>query len=93
MLDYGHITSAAAASERAAASPGFGCVQALRHFGALDKDLMDKQKYADWKASDIRIALKQGRQPTPGSPADQTIGKSSNEECQSAGCGTLLTPV
>ena len=48
--------------------------QVLNHFGAIDADLVAKQKYAVWKAGDIRLALKQGRRPTAGSPSDQTIG-------------------
>lgn len=31
--------------------------------------LEQKQKYAAWKAVDIRKALKEGRKPTPGPPA------------------------
>lgn len=30
--------------------------------------LEQKQKYAVWKAADIRKALKEGRKPTPGPP-------------------------
>lgn len=29
-------------------------------------DLVDVQRYAAWKAADIRKALREGRQPTPG---------------------------
>jgi len=29
-----------------------------------------KQKYAAWKAFDIRKAIKEGRKPTPGDPVD-----------------------
>mmetsp|Transcript_16693 Transcript_16693/g.46638 ORF Transcript_16693/g.46638 Transcript_16693/m.46638 type:complete len:317 (+) Transcript_16693:645-1595(+) len=47
--------------------------QVLNHFGEIDADLLAKQKYAVWKAGDIRLALKQGRRPMAGSPADQTI--------------------
>lgn len=31
--------------------------------------LEQKQKYAAWKAADIRKALKEGRKPTPGPPS------------------------
>ncbi|KAG6637681.1 protein HOMOLOG OF MAMMALIAN LYST-INTERACTING PROTEIN 5 [Carya illinoinensis] len=41
----------------------------LNQFGALQPDLEEKQKYAVWKAADIRKALKEGRRPTPGPPA------------------------
>ncbi|KDP39199.1 hypothetical protein JCGZ_00956 [Jatropha curcas] len=42
----------------------------LNQFGALQSDLEQKQKYAVWKAADIRKALKEGRKPNPGPPAD-----------------------
>ncbi|XP_061345446.1 protein HOMOLOG OF MAMMALIAN LYST-INTERACTING PROTEIN 5 [Gastrolobium bilobum] len=41
----------------------------LYQFGALQPDLEQKQKYAAWKAADIRKALKEGRTPTAGPPA------------------------
>ncbi|XP_044508973.1 protein HOMOLOG OF MAMMALIAN LYST-INTERACTING PROTEIN 5-like [Mangifera indica] len=40
----------------------------LNQFGALQPDLEQKQKYAAWKAADIRKALKEGRKPIPGPP-------------------------
>ncbi|XP_021687600.2 protein HOMOLOG OF MAMMALIAN LYST-INTERACTING PROTEIN 5 isoform X2 [Hevea brasiliensis] len=40
----------------------------LNQFGALQPDLEQKQKYAVWKAADIRKALKEGRKPNPGPP-------------------------
>ncbi|KAG8658264.1 protein HOMOLOG OF MAMMALIAN LYST-INTERACTING PROTEIN 5 [Manihot esculenta] len=40
----------------------------LNQFGPLQSDLEQKQKYAVWKAADIRKALKEGRKPTPGPP-------------------------
>ncbi|KAH8494010.1 hypothetical protein H0E87_020676 [Populus deltoides] len=42
----------------------------ITQFGALQPDLEQKQKYAVWKAADIRKALKEGRKPNPGPPAD-----------------------
>ncbi|KAK7320349.1 hypothetical protein VNO77_29751 [Canavalia gladiata] len=42
----------------------------LNQFGAVQPDLEQKQKYAAWKAADIRKALKEGRKPTAGPPAD-----------------------
>uniref|UniRef100_A0A7N0VMZ1 Uncharacterized protein n=1 Tax=Kalanchoe fedtschenkoi TaxID=63787 RepID=A0A7N0VMZ1_KALFE len=42
----------------------------LNQFGELPPDLEQKQKYAAWKAVDIRKALKEGRKPEPGTPAD-----------------------
>ncbi|XP_019052743.1 PREDICTED: protein HOMOLOG OF MAMMALIAN LYST-INTERACTING PROTEIN 5 [Nelumbo nucifera] len=38
----------------------------LNQFGELQPDLEQKQKYAVWKAADIRKALKEGRKPEPG---------------------------
>ncbi|XP_077221248.1 protein HOMOLOG OF MAMMALIAN LYST-INTERACTING PROTEIN 5-like isoform X2 [Tasmannia lanceolata] len=40
----------------------------LNQFGELQPDLEQKQKYAAWKAADIRKALKEGRRPEPGPP-------------------------
>uniref|UniRef100_A0A2P2JFP1 Uncharacterized protein n=2 Tax=Rhizophora mucronata TaxID=61149 RepID=A0A2P2JFP1_RHIMU len=41
----------------------------INQFGALQPDLEQKQKYAVWKAADIRKALKEGRKPNAGPPA------------------------
>ncbi|XP_057486197.1 protein HOMOLOG OF MAMMALIAN LYST-INTERACTING PROTEIN 5-like [Actinidia eriantha] len=40
----------------------------INQFGELQPDLEQKQKYAVWKASDIRKAMKEGRKPVPGPP-------------------------
>ncbi|KAL8033491.1 hypothetical protein ABFX02_13G162400 [Erythranthe guttata] len=40
----------------------------LNQFGQLQPDLEEKQKYAVWKAADIRKAVKEGRKPIPGPP-------------------------
>ncbi|KAL4580037.1 hypothetical protein LXL04_016211 [Taraxacum kok-saghyz] len=40
----------------------------LNQFGVLQPDLEQKQKYAAWKAADIRKAIKEGRKPVPGPP-------------------------
>ncbi|XP_042492719.1 protein HOMOLOG OF MAMMALIAN LYST-INTERACTING PROTEIN 5-like [Macadamia integrifolia] len=46
----------------------------LNQFGELQPDLEQKQKYAAWKAVDIRKALKEGRRPEPGPPGgDQDL--------------------
>ncbi|XP_059443717.1 protein HOMOLOG OF MAMMALIAN LYST-INTERACTING PROTEIN 5 [Corylus avellana] len=51
----------------------------LNQFGVLPPDLEEKQKYAVWKAADIRKALKEGRKPTPGPPAgDDDLSVPSN---------------
>ncbi|KAM7492739.1 hypothetical protein LguiA_035660 [Lonicera macranthoides] len=44
----------------------------INQFGELQPDLEQKQKYAAWKAADIRKALKEGRKPVPGPPDWQT---------------------
>ncbi|THU58073.1 hypothetical protein C4D60_Mb03t10350 [Musa balbisiana] len=51
----------------------------LCQFGELQPDIEQKQKYAVWKAADIRKALKEGRKPDPGPPvgdADLSISSS-----------------
>jgi len=40
----------------------------LNQFGEVQPDLEQKQKYAVWKAADIRKAMKEGRKPVPGPP-------------------------
>ncbi|GAQ79728.1 vacuolar protein sorting-associated protein VTA1 [Klebsormidium nitens] len=40
----------------------------LRQFGELHPDIAEKQKYAVWKAADIRAALRDGRKPMAGPP-------------------------
>ncbi|KVI02288.1 protein HOMOLOG OF MAMMALIAN LYST-INTERACTING PROTEIN 5 [Cynara cardunculus var. scolymus] len=40
----------------------------LNQFGDVPLDLEQKQKYAAWKAADIRKAIKEGRKPVPGPP-------------------------
>ncbi|KAL8462442.1 hypothetical protein ACS0TY_033460 [Phlomoides rotata] len=40
----------------------------LNQFGELQPDVEQKQKYAVWKAADIRKAMKEGRKPIPGPP-------------------------
>ncbi|KAL3685758.1 hypothetical protein R1sor_003780 [Riccia sorocarpa] len=42
--------------------------EVLHQFGEIDPELEQKQKYAVWKAADIRKALSEGRKPTPGPP-------------------------
>ncbi|KAL6179725.1 hypothetical protein ACLB2K_046397 [Fragaria x ananassa] len=41
----------------------------INQFGVLQPDLEQKQKYAAWKAADIRKAVKEGRKPQAGPPA------------------------
>ncbi|KAE8733999.1 LYST-INTERACTING PROTEIN 5 [Hibiscus syriacus] len=40
----------------------------INQFGPLQPDLEQKQKYAVWKAADIRKAIKEGRKPVAGPP-------------------------
>ncbi|KAF5178459.1 Lyst-interacting-like protein [Thalictrum thalictroides] len=51
----------------------------LNQFGEIQPDLEQKQKYAVWKAADIRKALKEGRKPVPGPPGgDNDLSDPSN---------------
>ncbi|KAG8365112.1 hypothetical protein BUALT_Bualt18G0070500 [Buddleja alternifolia] len=43
----------------------------LNQFADVQPDLEQKQKYAAWKAADIRKALKEGKQPLPGPPGGE----------------------
>ncbi|KAI3496878.1 hypothetical protein L1887_39256 [Cichorium endivia] len=45
--------------------------EVLNQFGELQPDLEQKQKYAIWKAADIRKAIKEGRKPVPGPPGGE----------------------
>lgn len=54
----------------------FSWLQILNQFpGGLEPDLLDMQRYAAWKAADIRKAIREGRKPTAGPPGgeDQPI--------------------
>ena len=42
-------------------------LEVLTQFGPLDEDLAGKQRYAAWKAADIRKAIREGRKPQVGS--------------------------
>ncbi|KAL0054499.1 hypothetical protein WJX82_009819 [Trebouxia sp. C0006] len=48
----------------------------LNQFKTLEADLVDMQRYAAWKAADIRKALREGRTPTPGAPGDDFCANS-----------------
>jgi vacuolar protein sorting-associated protein VTA1 len=39
--------------------------QVTRQFGEMDPECAAKQKFAAWRAAEVRSALKQGRAPTP----------------------------
>lgn len=40
----------------------------LRQFGDVDEQIAEMTRYALWKCSDIRNALREGRKPHPGPP-------------------------
>ena len=42
----------------------------MNQFKTLEPDLVEMQRYAAWKAADIRKALREGRTPTPGGFGD-----------------------
>jgi hypothetical protein len=42
--------------------------------------ILEKQKYAAWKAVDIHKALSEGRKPVPGPPVDDSEGDPWNPE-------------
>ncbi|KAK2639847.1 hypothetical protein Ddye_027642 [Dipteronia dyeriana] len=66
----------------------------LNQFGVLPPDLEQKQKYAVWKAADIRKALKEGRKPVSGPPGggeDLSVPQSTHGD--SYDVGTSATTV
>lgn len=70
----------------------------LNQFGELQPDLEQKQKYAAWKAADIRKALKEGRKPVPGPPGDEgdtselSSAPSDTYDLQSSGTDSIIKP-
>eukprot|EP01114_Cavostelium_apophysatum_P008280 TRINITY_DN2065_c0_g1_i2.p1 TRINITY_DN2065_c0_g1~~TRINITY_DN2065_c0_g1_i2.p1 ORF type:complete len:368 (-),score=75.81 TRINITY_DN2065_c0_g1_i2:57-1160(-) len=46
-------------------------IEVLTQFGPLPPHLLEKQKYAKWKAADINGALKKGLKPKPGPPGGE----------------------
>ncbi len=40
-------------------------MQILNHFGPVDSDLVDKQRYAAWRAAEISKAVREGRPALP----------------------------
>jgi len=53
-------------------------LQVLNQFGPLSSDIAEAQRYAAWKAADIRKALREGRTPLPGPPATWGSGGGGN---------------
>lgn len=70
----------------------------LNQFGELQPDLEQKQKYAAWKAADIRKALKEGRKPVPGPPGDGgdtselSSAQSDTYDLQPSGTDSFIKP-
>jgi vacuolar protein sorting-associated protein VTA1 len=59
--------------------------EVLKAFGPLPAEVVDRIRYAKWKAADINKALREGRQPVPGPPGggdgfDLGSGMSSGDE-------------
>ncbi|XP_057441099.1 protein HOMOLOG OF MAMMALIAN LYST-INTERACTING PROTEIN 5-like [Lotus japonicus] len=66
----------------------------LNQFGAVQPDLEQKQKYAVWKAADIRKALKEGRKPVAGPPdGDEDLSVPSSTPSNRYDLGTTETTV
>lgn len=66
----------------------------LNQFGQVQPDLEQKQKYAAWKAADIRKALKEGRKPTAGPPAgDEDLSVPVSSSSDRYDLGTTETTV
>lgn len=53
--------------------------QVMNHFGALDNDMLSKQKYALWRAAEIRKAIREGRPPAA-PPGTDTVPSSEDTE-------------
>lgn len=49
-------------------------LQILNQFGDLESDLFEKQRYAVWRAAEIRKALREGREPLPPPAGEQPAG-------------------
>ncbi|CAM6043837.1 unnamed protein product [Sphagnum compactum] len=72
--------------------------EVLLQFGELQTDILEKQKYAAWKAVDIHKALSEGRKPVPGPPVDDSEGDPWNPEVRPKPispicCSCLSAPV
>ncbi|CAI5468033.1 unnamed protein product, partial [Closterium sp. Yama58-4] len=52
--------------------------EVCRQFGELAPEVEQKQRYAVWKAADIRRALADGRRPTPGPPGGDADAAAAN---------------
>ncbi|KAI3973817.1 hypothetical protein MKX01_030393 [Papaver californicum] len=56
----------------------------LNQFGEIQPELEQRQKYAAWKAADIRKALKEGRKPEPGPPVGDKGELDASDEINSS---------
>ncbi|GMJ05060.1 extensin-like, homolog of mammalian LYST-INTERACTING PROTEIN5 [Hibiscus trionum] len=66
----------------------------INQFGPLQPDLEQKQKYAAWKAADIRKALKEGRKPNSGPPnGDEDLSIPSSTHNGAYDLGSSEVPV
>lgn len=54
-------------------------IEILNHFGPLDGDLLEKQRYAAWRAAEIRKAVREGRPPLPPSGNTAPSGQESSD--------------
>ena len=64
-------------------------MEILNQFGPLAADVAEAQRYAAWKAADIRKALREGRRPVAGPPAGVKGGSGGEVE---VGSGDLDLP-
>lgn len=48
-------------------------LQILNQFGELQQDVIARQRYAAWRAAEIRKAIKEGRAPTPPPAANNEV--------------------
>lgn len=59
-------------------------------FGPLPDDLIERLRYAKWKAADITKALREGRRPVPGAPGEAEA-RAKEEEAEEQARGDAVT--
>eukprot|EP00955_Chlamydomonas_euryale_P104596 365578-Chlamydomonas_euryale.AAC.8 len=65
--------------------------QVLNHFDSVDADILEKQKWAFWRAAEIRKAVREGRPPLP--PAgDERQSSAGLDDLPMAGSATISMP-
>jgi vacuolar protein sorting-associated protein VTA1 len=64
-------------------------LETLKVFGELDQQIVEKIRYAKWKATDISRALKEGRVPAAGPPSggEEDAGDDANNDGQGTEAG------